>query len=478
MKKDLELFLLYQINSLEDNGSIIKDYEENLETISDILKDNPDLIKIINRSKFLKYHTILLLKKQPLNMLNFLNLHFTSLILPEIYFSKKFIFFLTDNLYENLFADYLPNIRFAYNLISKHEFLINLFYECGYFKLLNSIIDIDVCKLYNLIFKNRIFDVQKEVNIAKQNYDVFYEIQRRNFENEIVFKENNLFFFKTTIFYKKGSRIHEKIYDDLEITSLYNLIEYDVLEMISVINYKKNNFYFIMDNKEIIQGCLDKNVECLRFVRMYYTEFDILSNNNFYKKIVKFLNENELNLGYEILLLLVANPNIENLQKIITEKLLKKIFEILEYSITECTCCINLKCEGMCTLMSILDFLFRVYNAVEKKYFYKISILILLNEIGRLVEHKFIYTYNFDIISYFKINKSNISRILFPFSKKKITNIKENDIKNLNDDEFSMKNIKKTECNNEKENNKVTSKFTTENYYEEDYMNDTNSNYI
>lgn len=437
--KDLELFLLYQINSIEDNGNILKDYNDNLEIISAILKDNPELINVLNKSKFLKYHSILLLKNHPSEIFNFLNLHFINLCLPEIYFSKKFIFFLTDNLYENLFADYLPNIRFSYNLISKHDFLLSLFYECGYFSLLNSIINIDVCKFYNLIFKNVLYDSNLESKEIKKNYDVFYEIQRRNFDNEIVFKENNLFFFKNISYGKRGSKIHEKIYNELELSSLFNLIVYDVLEMINVINYKKNNFNFLVDNKDIIQGCLEKNIECLRFVRIYYTEFDSLSNINFYKKIVKFINIDDYNLSYEVLLILISNPNIENLQKIFTEKILKKIFEILEFTIIECTKCLTSKCKGICTLNHILDFLLKVYNSINKHYFYKISILILLNEIGKLIEHEFIYLFYFDIISYFKSKKYNISRILFPYSKKKNSNLK-----NINEDEFGMDKIKES----------------------------------
>ena len=56
-----------------------------------------------------------------------------------------------------------------------------------------------------------------------------------------------------------------------------------------------------------------------------------------------------------------------------------------------------------------------------------------------MIEHEFIYLFYFDIISYFKSKKYNISRILFPYSKKKNSNLK-----NINEDEFGMDKIKES----------------------------------
>ena len=138
---------------------------------------------------------------------------------------------------------------------------------------------------------------------------------------------------------------------------------------------------------------------------------------------------------------------------------------MLEYNITECTKCSENgdnelstedggECDGECTLLCILDMLYQIYLSHNKLYFYKISYLIILKELSKRVGHIFIAEYLKDIIMYFKENKNNISRVLFPYQTK-ITTKNESENNFNTEDLLDKKEILYIENNSETENNLI-----------------------
>ncbi|KAK6090196.1 hypothetical protein P3W45_000744 [Vairimorpha bombi] len=418
---DLEIYFLSLLNSLVIDGEVTDEYDEILDNMSVLLSDNLSLYGILNNSKFLTYHSMIFLKNDDsLNaILNFLSKNFDHLNLPEIFFTKKFAFFITDKLYEKLYDDYSPNLDFVCKMVGSYESFIGLLYDCGYFCLLNGIIDNKTCKIYNTIFKDRVYNSKDTNKIKLNSKDCFYEIQRKQFDNEIIFNEDNLIKFKNFTKHKQGTSVHNKIYEGLITTSMYNLILCDFNEMDCVINYKKNDFWFILDNEDLLNGCYEKKPNYLRMIRNYYKDFKYLNDIGFYKKISKFLDDKDFSLRYEVLLILCQ---YENLSINFSEKKIRNIFEILEYKIDECTNCKGDACKGECTLNIILDLLYKIYTETRKDFFYKISYLILLRELNIRIGHIFFYEYFRDLILYFRDNKNNISRVLFPYQKKRTQN--------------------------------------------------------
>lgn len=460
---DIEIYFLSLLNSLIIDGEITDEYDEILDNMFALLTDNKSLYSILNNSKFLTYHSMIFLRNdESFNaILNFISKNLDRLNLPEIFFTKKFAFFITDKLYEKLYDDYNPNLDFVYKMIGKYESFIGLLDSCGYFCLLNGIIDTKTCKIYNTIFKEYVYTHNDNNVIKLHNKDCFYEVQRKQFDNEIIFNEDNIIKFKNFTKHKQGTSVHNKIYEGLVNTSMYNLISCDFNEMDWVINYRKNDFCFILDFEELLNGCYEKKINYLRMVRNYYKDYKYLNDTGFYKKISKFLDDKDFNLRYEVLLILCQ---YENLSIHFSEKKIRNIFEILEYKIVDCTNCKDDEsCEGECTLNSILDLLYKIYTETTKVYFYKISYLILLRELNIRIGHIIFYDYFRDLILYFRDSKNNISRVLFPYQKKRghNGNDKRNQVATKEDE-----NLYNGFCDSEDFNSEVTcttKNFNTEN---------------
>ncbi|WUR03711.1 uncharacterized protein VNE69_06032 [Vairimorpha necatrix] len=415
---DLDIYLVSLMNSLIIDNEISDNYNEILENISLLLSDNPKLFDIINKSKFFSSNLLRCLRNDESfnESLEFLSTNLNNLNLPDLYFTKKFIFFITDKLYEKMYQNYEYILDFIDVFVGKYKFTINLLYECGFFCLLNGIIDTKTCKIYNTIFKGVISSTKSSKEDLVSNKDCFYEIQRKQFDSEIIFNENNLIKFKKFSFFKEGSSYHEKIYENLVNTSLYNLIMCDFKEMDNVINYKKNEYEFLYENNELIEGCFEKKLTYLRIIRIHFYNYKEMVDIGFLKKISKFLTDKLFSVRYEVLLILSLQ---QEMYIRFNENKIRCIFQILEYEITECIKCEEEKCDGECTLLSILDFLHKIYTSGNKLFFYKISFLILLREISKKIGHIFIAEYFKDIVEYFKIERNNISRILFPYQPKR-----------------------------------------------------------
>lgn len=461
---DLDVYLLSLIDSLIiDNQEVTKDFSDIFEAINNILAENSSLFYVVNNSKFLEKGFLLCLRcEESFNeALDFFTFNIDNIIFPDLFYTKKFIFFITEKLYEKIYDNYNPILDFIQKFILKHESIISLLYECGFFSLLNSIIDTKTCKIYNTIFANRICTFNSDKKDTKMNKDCFYELHRKQFDSEIIFNENNIINFKTFNPFVQGFTIHNKIYEGLEHSSLYNLIEYDINEMDWVINFKKNDYKDILNVEDVLQGCYDKKITFIRMARMYLSDTKEMKDRNFLKKLCKFLDDKDYLLRYEVLLILSQQEIVVNLN----EKKIRAIFGMLEYNITECTKCSENgdnelstedggECDGECTLLCILDMLYQIYLSHNKLYFYKISYLIILKELSKRVGHIFIAEYLKDIIMYFKENKNNISRVLFPYQTK-ITAKNESE-NNLNtEDLLDKKEILNIEDHSETENNLI-----------------------
>lgn len=208
--------------------------------------------------------------------------------IPVIMHSKKFAFYLSEKIFQELFLlgtnksyeeactvlefKEMNNLDTHYHeieisevsvirillkitriIIQRENKFICLLNDVGFFNLINALVIQETAELYNAIFYNRkfiTFHNQSHSTIENTNLiytnelfkcyrdDAVYEIQRNQFPNEIIMQNKVIFKFKKHAEMTAASAIHNEIFDNLYNTILIDLIECFIENMYNVIGYK------------------------------------------------------------------------------------------------------------------------------------------------------------------------------------------------------------------------------------------------
>lgn len=205
---------------------------------------------------------------------------------PAVMHSKKFAFYLSEKIFQELFL-LRTNMSYeeAYTMLKFEEIndlnvycneieipesniirillkitciiiqrenkFVYLLNDVGFFNLVNTLIIQETAELYNAIFYNRKFvtfhnqSIVKNINLGYTNElfkcyrdDAVYEIQRKQFSNEIIMQNKIIFKFKSHAEMTTASDVHNEIFNNLYNTILIDLIECFIENMYNVIGYK------------------------------------------------------------------------------------------------------------------------------------------------------------------------------------------------------------------------------------------------
>ncbi|KAF9763466.1 hypothetical protein NGRA_1251 [Nosema granulosis] len=342
------------------DDALSDDYEEILRELFTLINENKTLLRHLEKSNFMNETLLLTLrfdKSYDLGLQFITEMIEMGAKIPVYFYSKNFVHFITEKLYEQM-DDCSTNIEFSTALIKRERTFISSFEECGYFVLVNSLISEKTCKLYSQIFagyecisksdgdllENSVNKNQR--NKVSINEDVMFEIQRKNFDSEIVFRESGLIKFKPRkTSFKQGGGLLDRLFRALYDTNFYSLLECCLPSFVDVLSYKSVKCDWLLDDSSFMDLVFSGNLSALRVLRNII--LDCKNNGiakleaiNFLSMIVKLLEDKSRNVVFETTMCICAFLNRAQCEnyKIFTEKRIRCIFSLLEFCCVDCSC--------------------------------------------------------------------------------------------------------------------------------------------
>ncbi|KAM0678779.1 hypothetical protein BDAP_000562 [Binucleata daphniae] len=353
---------------------------------------------------------------------------------------------------------------------SNNVFLLSLLYEIGFFDLFFVINAEQTCKLFDSIYKNKMYYNKNMQTISTSNTNktknsTIVEVKRRIFDSQIVLKDKC--FIDNKVFISQKQKTTEILYCKI-INEFVN----------------KNFYYFVKENE------VTNMIHTLTFAATYFVEcdeneqkqdfFDILYTDTIINGIKDFITKRSPEQCIEFYILLLRNSIIQKNHKIIISKLVcdfeinKKLYKMLEVKNKEikkntfvvfgyfvklidfynkdASEKINIQAvldvlgkeNNVKDLFDILNYTFdekdvvvyllkRLYNECNKEYFYKISYLIIVRHVIINYDKNFADEYHVNIIDYLAKDKTNFVKLMFSKLDKKISKKNDEDIKDVLD---------------------------------------------
>jgi hypothetical protein len=334
-------------------GNLSEDYNEVLGDLYSLMNENKNILKYLEKSNFIMetlLHTLKFTRSYDLGLQFISEMIRMGVTIPGYFYSKNFVFYITEKLYEQI-DENETNLEFVTTLITRDRRFISSFEECGYFVLASSLIVNESCKLFRQIFEGYEEDKQSEdvnsnINQVHIDEDVMFEILRKNFDNEVVFREGGMIKFITRKpTFLKGSSLLDKIFFLLFDTNLYSFLEQFLEDTIPIISYKKVKCDWLLDNNQFFETVLKGDLSALRVLRHI---IDGCEKNGLIKlesiehltKITKLLEDKSSAVKYETTMGIcqfISRRKCEN-YSCFTEKRIRSIFSLLEKSCDKCAC--------------------------------------------------------------------------------------------------------------------------------------------
>lgn len=365
-------------SSLVHNKKLTKDSYSHISQIVAILEDHPELCQALYKWGFLLNEGLYCLRSEFLFLkaLKIITMAVSSCKkAPDFYFSKKFLFFISEKLYfslggekhhfphnkidasncdeyfktdedfnetdENIMAKepvlgYLRHkphvistetreiIDFCRVLIEVDDSSIIVLHELKFFDICNTVIIIESAKLFNSVFRDLYYktEASRETSEKPWEQDGLYEIQRRLFDPEIIFRTKNILYPKKPLYkYKNG--VYNNVYK--ECTNWRVFAELSVKEFLDFLLFKR----VIFMNDDIDTALREEiNVKILRFYRRSLEEGES-PDSTYLPFLIKNIEEKEV--SREICVTLYYFTDFIKDFKKFTELRIRAIFENLEY---------------------------------------------------------------------------------------------------------------------------------------------------
>lgn len=279
-------------------------------------------------------------------------------------------------------------------IININPIVTNILYDLGVFDICNNLICLESLNLFNTVFKDKYYNSNKQyfnelckkdimnepskLNLINEPKDIIdsktnsnlisdinkinslvvsnkiYEIHRKFFSPEVIFKEKSIFNFKTLNFIYKND-IYELIYN--QFTNIKQFADLNIKNSINFLLYKK--IIFMNEDLELlILSENNKNI-LLKFLRFYRRSLEKgqIVNEQFLRLFYKLLDEEIF--CREIVLILFYYENLDF--KVFSENRIRNIFRTLEYSCEmDCVCFKNNMKDLQDDLRTIKDY--KKYN--------------------------------------------------------------------------------------------------------------------
>lgn len=332
-----------------------------LNQILNIIVEYPNLSLKLYKWRFIEKELVYCLRSKLFGM----SLKILKLIIqeakevPEFCLTKKFLFFMTECLYfslggmkglisktndvpaKQIDAKYTKDIvEFFKIIVDLAPRTLQILLELGLFDICNNFVCMESLRLFATVFT----DVYYSGNTPSQpqksiwTQDGVYEIHRKFFSPEIIFREKLIFNIKNFDFNHKNG-IYEEIYN--QFTNIRQFADLNVKEAINFLLYKK--MCFINEDLELEILSESNKVILEKFVRFYRRSLDVgqKPDDGFAKVFYKLLDD--VKLSREAALALYHYKDLDF--KMFNELRIRNIFRLLEYS-CELDCgCINCNIE-------------------------------------------------------------------------------------------------------------------------------------
>lgn len=306
-------------------------------------------------------------------------------------------------------------LKLTRNLIKndKRDIICTLLYNLGYFFLINNLDFPIVEEIYNLIFNN-LLNVNENLTRSNKNYikeEGILEYQRKYFGSKVILKNKPLVVrSKLNYNYRGGSKIHLNLITSTSI--LYrNVLIYALTVKNDHENVNKLCESFIRE--KFINNLLEDESNLRILLIIFYIIYKekrislfLSINLNLFSKF-KNKSTELIDLIYLVNLLSKDYKGEHALNIFFNENEYVFLFDYLKYDTFTVV-------EGSFT-DRVLYLLNDCFDSFDKKYFNKISHLIILSTINHEISHKI----SKSIIDYLKEDPLNLGRILFTIKEKK-----------------------------------------------------------
>lgn len=354
--------------SLVKEGKPTREAGAYLEEIQKLVADYPLLCTEVSKWKFLEGELLYFLRSSKFDVGLKIAISVISATgkAPALYFTKKFLFFITEKLYialggchenvkilDNIVEQYSDNqqdkmevfgvydnllftepkinptcrliFTFIRALIQVNKSIIDVLNDLKLFELANACVCIESAQLFNEVFKEVVYSDSPIPEKAHQPWtqDGIYEIRRPHFEPEVVFREKSIFKLKTPVENLKNG-IYKKIYD--QCTNIKEFADISLNDVYDILLYKKMVYMCDELELQILEG---KKPKALRIYRRSL-EQGAVSDRAYLNAIIKAIDEQETSRDAVIILYYFREHMID--PKPYTEKRVRAIMKTLEYS--------------------------------------------------------------------------------------------------------------------------------------------------
>lgn len=368
--------------SLLENGKLTSKSFSYLLQIENILSEFPELSKALYEWKFLENEILYFLRSEYFEIALRLITKIISLVdkAPALYFTKKYLFFITERLYsamggegrckdENSFYlshsqisgteipfiekmendtsmgsilkidnDPLDDISaitgvnqltrqimlFIKKLIELDKSVIMTLHDILFFELANVCICIETAQMFNSIFTNITFIDYKisTKSLAPWQKDGLYEVRRPYFDPEVFFRDGNIFCPITPVENLK-SGIFKQIYD--QCTNLKNFADLSLKDITDAMLFKR--ILYTSEELEVLvlEG---KDPKIIKFYRRCL-EVGATPEKAYMNVLIKAVDDPKLSRDASIALYYFIDYILDF--KLFTEDRIRKIIQNLEY---------------------------------------------------------------------------------------------------------------------------------------------------
>ncbi|KAM0681515.1 hypothetical protein GINT2_000027 [Glugoides intestinalis] len=362
-------------SSLIENGKPAREAGSYLSQIDNIASQYPELCKNLYEWKILENEILYFLKSSMFDVALTLATRIISVTekAPKLYFTKKFIFAVTERLYfaiggkniykknnyeieksdtyqykeqnifeEIAFENYTEDVGkinqtarkillFFKKLVEINRSAVDIMNEVLLFELANACICVESSQLFNAVFKNITSPLQSQIDTVQRHWeqDGVYEIRRPHFDPEIIFRTKNILCLKKTV-EKLKSGVFKKVYE--QCTSLRDFADLSLNDTIDVLLYKKIRYMSDEFELQILEG---RNPKIMKLYRRSL-ENGAEPSKSYLGSIIKCLDTPKTTRDASIILYYFREHLIE--QKPFTENRIRFIMRNLEYMCDhECT---------------------------------------------------------------------------------------------------------------------------------------------
>lgn len=356
-------------NSLVINEELTPEAFSYLNQIQSLLDQFPELASKLYEWKFLEKEALYFLRtNRYIQILKIITVIISNhKKAPQMYFSKKFLFFITEKLYfamggrniykkepvpdtilfssmhrsnelleEERSVEYeqiKPIMNFTKAMISTDRSVVKVLYDNSFFILANACICIETAEMFNQVFVDIVFSntIENKDKKAPWTRDGLYEIRRQFFEPEVIFRNKNVFCHKSQVFNLK-SGVYKQIYD--QCTNIRDFADLSLLNVIDLLLYDKISYV----NEEMEPLILEaKNPKVLRYYRRYL-EAGGIPERGYLKSLIKAIDNSDTCRDVTIILYYYREFIEEDRQ--FTEMRVRSIIQNLEYQCNhECKMC-------------------------------------------------------------------------------------------------------------------------------------------